>query len=175
MALLSLLRAADRRLGLGLTLAAFHVDYGLRGAESDRDRRHRRARLRGGRRAAVRGAPARRAQGPDFQARARDLRYARAANWRPEHGCDVLVTAHNRDDQAETVLYRLVKYASPRGLAGMRPRDGDVARPLLGAGAAEIREYCRLAGSSTARTSATRRPRTRATCCGSRSCRCSRR
>ena len=38
MALLSLLRAAERRLDLGLTLAAFHVDYGLRGAGSDRDR-----------------------------------------------------------------------------------------------------------------------------------------
>ena len=39
MALLSLLRAADRRLDLGLRLAALHVDYGLRGADSDRDRR----------------------------------------------------------------------------------------------------------------------------------------
>ena len=39
MALLSLVRAVDRRLGLGLVLAALHVDYGLRGADSDRDRR----------------------------------------------------------------------------------------------------------------------------------------
>ena len=52
-------------------------------------------------------------------------------------GYDVLVVANNRDDQAETVLYRLVKYASPRGLQGMRPRDGDVARPLLARGALE--------------------------------------
>ena len=44
------------------------------------------------------------------------------------------------------MLYRLAKYASPRALAGMRPRDGDLARPLLGVGAAEIREYCRAAG-----------------------------
>ena len=43
-------------------------------------------------------------------------------------------------------MYRLVKYASPRGLAGMRPRDGDLARPLLVAGAAELREYCRAVG-----------------------------
>ena len=146
MALLSLLRAAYRRLGLGLTLAALHVDYGLRGADSDRDRGIvERAcaatdlalhveRLRGG------------LKGPDFQARAREVRYRRARELAAEHGYDVLVTAHNRDDQAETVLYRLVKYASPRGLAGMRPRDGDVARPLLGLGGDEIREYCRLAG-----------------------------
>ena len=38
MALLSLVQAADRRLGLRLRLAALHVDYGLRGADSDRDR-----------------------------------------------------------------------------------------------------------------------------------------
>ncbi len=146
MALLSLLRAADRRLDLGLELAALHVDYGLRGADSDRDRRIvERAcaeagvplhveRLRGG------------LSGSDFQARARDARYGCARQLAADHGYDVVVTAHNRDDQAETVLYRLVKYASPRGLAGMRPRDGDLARPLLCAGGAEIREYCRLAG-----------------------------
>ena len=78
MALLSLVRAADRRLALGLSLAALHVDYGLRGADSDRDRliveracREARpqlyvVRLRGG------------LSGPDFQARAREHRYARA-------------------------------------------------------------------------------------------------
>jgi tRNA(Ile)-lysidine synthase len=146
MALLSLVRAADRRLDLGLELAALHVDYGLRGADSDRDRRIvevacREAglplhieRLRG------------RLAGGDFQARARAQRYGRARELAVARAYDVLVTAHNRDDQAETILYRLTKYASPRGLAGMRPRDGDLSRPLLGLGAAEIREYCRAAG-----------------------------
>jgi tRNA(Ile)-lysidine synthase len=146
MALLSLLDAAGRRLGLGLTLTAFHVDYGLRGAESDRDRaivEHA---------CAAAGVPLHvellhgALRGADFQARARGFRYARARELAAERACDVLVTAHNRDDQAETVLYRLAKYASPRSLAGMRPRDGDLARPLLGLGAGEIREYCRLAG-----------------------------
>jgi len=146
MALLSLLRAADRRMGLGLTFAALHVDYGLRGAGSDRDRGIvERACAAAGVPLHVerlRGA----VTGSDFQARARQARYARARELAAGNGCDVLVTAHNRDDQAETVLYRLVKYASPRGLAGMRPRDGDVARPLLGLGGGEIRDYCRLAG-----------------------------
>ena len=146
MALLSLLGAADRRLGLSLTFAAFHVDYGLRGAASDRDRGIVE------RACAAAGVPLYverlhgALEGADFQARAREFRYARGRELAVEHGCRVLVTAHNRDDQAETVLYRLVKYASPRGLAGMRPREGDVARPLLGLGAGEIREYCRLGG-----------------------------
>ncbi len=146
MALLSLVQAADRRLGLGLRLAALHVDYGLRGADSDRDR------LIVERACAAAGLPLHVERlhgsltGRDFQARARAQRYGRARELAAEHGYDVIVTAHNRDDQAETVLYRLAKYASPRGLAGMRPRDGDLARPLLGAGAAELREYCRAAG-----------------------------
>ena len=146
MALLSLVRAVDRLLGLRLQLSALHVDYGLRGADSDRDRL---IVARGCAGAEVplyverlRG----RLSGRDFQARARDQRYDLARKIAEAHGCTVIVTAHNRDDQAETILYRLAKYASPRGLVGMRPRERDLARPLLGLGATEIREYCRAAG-----------------------------
>ena len=81
--------------------------------------------------------------GASFQARARDLRYDEARALAAAEGYDAVITAHNRDDQAETVLYRLAKYASPRGLVGMRPREGLLVRPLLCLGAAEIREYCR--------------------------------
>jgi len=142
MCLLHLLSIVDRRLGLGLRAAVLHVDYGLRGAASDRDRELvERAceaagltlhveRLEGSLR------------GPDFQARARAQRYSLARQLAQRFGYGPLVTAHNRDDQAETVLYRLVKYASPLGLAGMRAREDDLARPLLAAGAAEIRAYC---------------------------------
>ncbi len=143
MALLALLPAVDRRLGLGLRPAALHVDYGMRGADSDRDRE-----------IVVRACAAaglslhvlrlgRRLTGGDFQARAREVRYRRARELAAEHGYDVIVTAHNRDDQAETIIYRLAKYASPRGLVGMRPRDADLARPLLCLGGTEIRAYCR--------------------------------
>ncbi len=142
MALLAMLPRVDRRLGLGLEATALHVHYGTRGADSDRDQ----AIVE--RACAAAGMPLyvlrlRRPSGGDFQARARDARYGRARELAAEHGLDAIVTAHNRDDQAETILYRLVKYASPRGLIGMRPRDGDLARPLLCLGAAEIREYCR--------------------------------
>jgi tRNA(Ile)-lysidine synthase len=146
MALLDLVGAVDDTLGLDLTLAALHVDYGMRGADSARDRR------------IVADACAAAAvplhvvrlggslKGPGFQARARALRYERARELAAADGYDAIVTAHSRDDQAETVLYRLAKYATPRGLAGMRPRDGALARPLLCAGAVEVRDYCRARG-----------------------------
>ena len=146
MALLHLLPIVDRQLRLGLRLSALHVDYRARGADSDRDR----VIVEGA--CAALGVPLRvvrlrrKLEGPDFQERARALRYAHARTLAAEQGCDVLVTAHNRDDQAETVLYRLTKYASPRGLAGMRPRDGQLARPLLCLGAAEVRAYCAAHG-----------------------------
>ena len=145
MALLALLPGVDARLGLQLRLSALHVDYGARGADSDRDREIV------ARACAASGVPLqvvrlrRRLSGAGFQARARAFRYERARELAAA-GCDVVATAHNRDDQAETVLYRLTKYASPRGLAGMRPRDGELARPLLCLGATEIREYCGARG-----------------------------
>jgi len=146
MALLDLLPRVDARLGLGLRLSALHVDYGARGADSERDRELV------ARACAAAGVPLhvvrlrRRLSGAAFQARARALRYERARELAAAAGCDVVATGHNRDDQAETVLYRLTKYASPRGLAGMRPRERRLARPLLCLGAAEIREYCRARG-----------------------------
>ena len=146
MALLHLLQAADRRLGLGLRCAALHVDYRARGADSDRDRELVAqaceqlqvpldvVRLQ------------RRLEGAGFQARARALRYEQARQLCAARGCDVIVTGHNRDDQAETMLYRLSKYVSPRGLSGMRPREGMLARPLLCLGAGEIRDWCAARG-----------------------------
>ena len=146
MALLALLPAVDRRLGLGLYVAAAHVDYRTRGEQSDRDR------LVVERACHSADVPLdvlrlpRRPSGGGFQARAREIRYRHAREVAKRDGLGLIVTAHNRDDQAETVLYRLSKYASPHGLSGMRPRDGDLARPLLCLGAREIRDCCRVLG-----------------------------
>jgi len=152
MAMLALVRAADRRLGLGLDLCALHVDYGLRGDDSTRDREIvARACAEAGLELDVVRLEAA-LQGSNFQSRARDLRYGRARALAAERGCDAIATAHNRDDQAETILYRLAKYASPQALVGMRPREAgapgraDLARPLLCLGAAEIRAFCAARG-----------------------------
>lgn len=75
--------------------------------------------------------------------------HLRAARYRVfEDFCreeDLLLLAHHRDDQAETVLLRLVRGAGPRGLGGMpsaRPIGRAwLCRPLLGSTRREVREY----------------------------------
>ena len=146
MAMLELMARCDVRLRLGMQLAALHVNYGLRGADSERDRRIvEEACAAHGVELHVRVAPPD-LRGPNFQERARAFRYAAARALAAEHGYTRIATAHNRDDQAETVLYRLAKYPSPAALAGMAPLDQDLVRPLLCLGADEIRAYCRGVG-----------------------------
>ena len=59
---------------------------------------------------------------------------------------DCVVTGHTRDDLAETVLLRLIRGAGPRGLAGIRPRNGFVVRPLLDITRKELRRYLKARG-----------------------------
>ena len=146
MALLDIVRAVDRRLGLGLELAALHVDYATRGPASARDRHIVEDACR---ELAVPLHVVRLSRKPaaaGFQEHARRIRYDAAREIVGRGRADVVVTAHNRDDQAETVLYRLAKYAAPSSLRGMRPREGDLVRPLLCLGAGELRAYCRELG-----------------------------
>ena len=146
MALLALSGVWDCELELGLASAALHVDYGLRGADSDRDRRivEEACSAKGITLHVVRAPGS--LKSADFQRRARDFRYDAARRLAVGRGYTAIVTAHNLDDQAETIVYRLAKYASPAGLVGMRPREGDLVRPLLCLRAPEVRDYCRARG-----------------------------
>ena len=54
---------------------------------------------------------------------------------------DVVALGHTRDDQAETVLLRLLRGAGPRGLAAMHPRRGALVRPLLACRRTDLRAY----------------------------------
>ena len=56
-----------------------------------------------------------------------------------------ICTAHTRDDQVETVLFRELRGSGPRGLAGLATR-GDTRRPLLVFGRAEVSDYARASG-----------------------------
>ena len=61
---------------------------------------------------------------------------------------DAVALGHTMDDQAETVLLRLIRGAGTRGLAAMRPRRGLVIRPLLGSTRGSVQAFLHERGIS---------------------------
>jgi len=78
----------------------------------------------------------------NLQAHARAARYALLADWQAGQGLDWLMTAHQADDQIETMILRLNRGAGVGGLASVRARRGTLLRPLLGERRAALRAYC---------------------------------
>jgi tRNA(Ile)-lysidine synthase len=86
--------------------------------------------------AAPRGETAARTARHDFLRRAAATHHAAA-----------IALAHHADDQAETVLFRVLRGTGVDGLAGMARRtDNGLVRPLLGFWRAELREYAAWRG-----------------------------
>ncbi len=86
-----------------------------------------------------------------LQDAARERRYAALEAVARATGASCIVTGHNRDDQAETVLMHLSRGTGPDGLAGMRrvralPGGTRLVRPLLDTGRAEIEAFARERG-----------------------------
>ena len=70
-----------------------------------------------------------------LQEQARDARYAALGTWAAAQGLGAVATGHHADDQAETLVMRLVRGAGVRGLAAMRassPLPGSGPRPING-------------------------------------------
>lgn len=124
----------------GWTVTAGHVEHGLRGTESDADRERVRALAAAVgvgcvvRRAAV-------APGTSLEARARRVRYRALIAMAQDVGATRILTAHTADDQAETVLLRLLRGGGRGGLGGIRPHRGRFLRPVLGATRSDVRRY----------------------------------
>jgi len=139
-----------------LEIAVGHVNHGLRGAESDADQdavcalaetlRVPFAVERVDPRALRSEGPSR--DRPTLQEAARTLRYRalRAIGERLEAA--PIATAHNADDQAETVLLRLFRGTGPDGLGGIPEQspDAGVARPLLRVARRDIEAFARERG-----------------------------
>ena len=75
------------------------------------------------------------------ETRARELRLTALRELADEAAAAFIVLGHHGDDQAETVLMRLLRGSGPAGLAGMQARRGRWLRPLLGFTRSELREY----------------------------------
>jgi tRNA(Ile)-lysidine synthase len=82
-----------------------------------------------------------RAERRSLEDAARAARYEFLEDARQRCHADVVALGHTRDDQAETLLLRLIRGAGARGLAGMHPRNGTVIRPLLECRRAELQAY----------------------------------
>lgn len=67
-----------------------------------------------------------------LEERARDARYAFLKKVKTRYGARKIAVGHNLNDQAETVLMRLLRGSGPSGLAGIPPcRGGEIIRPLI--------------------------------------------
>jgi tRNA(Ile)-lysidine synthase len=133
----------------GFRLVAAHLDHGLRpGSAADADfcaEVCRSLDLPFRRGAADVRARAARERGGLEQA-ARRERYDFLRRVRDEEAAAAIAVAHTRDDQAETLLLRLLRGAGATGLGGMRPRAGDVLRPLLAVSRQEVLAHLRERG-----------------------------
>ena len=83
-----------------------------------------------------------------FEEYAREARYAFLVETAKASGCAAIATGHHADDQAETVLMRVLRGTSPRGLAGIPPkglREGlPIIRPLFRLTRDDILAYLRV-------------------------------
>lgn len=129
-------------------LVAVHVDHGLAGAAPEWARHCAAACADLGVALEVVRVDARPGRGESPEAAARAARY-RVLTALIAPG-DVVVTGHHQDDQAETVLLRLLRGAGPRGLAAMAPcrplGAGWLCRPLLAVPREALRRYAEAWG-----------------------------
>lgn len=129
---------------LGFTVAAVHIDHGLRGAESDGDMRfcvelcEKLGIPLELRRLDIAGIKAKHESVEECARRARYQAFSEVV------GNDILATAHNLNDNAETVLMNLMRGTGIKGLCGIPPKRGNIIRPLIRCSRAEVEEYCRL-------------------------------
>jgi tRNA(Ile)-lysidine synthase len=94
-----------------------------------------------------------------LEAEARRARYGAFRAVARHIGAQRIATAHTADDQAETVLMRLLEGAGPRGLAGIAPTRGSLIRPLLGARRADVEAHLRERGIGWVEDASNRDPR----------------
>lgn len=131
--------------GTDIRLRAVHVNHCIRGDEAQRDEDFCRS-LCGELSVPLTvrrvDAPAfAKEKGVGLEEAARELRY-RVFSEVLEDG-EVVATAHNATDNAETVLFNLIRGAGSRGLAGIPPVRDNIIRPLIASDRDQIRSFAK--------------------------------
>lgn len=131
---------------LGITVTAVHINHLLRGEESDRDETFCRELckkldipLTVFRKDA---AAFSHSLGASVETGAREMRYEIFS----QISADKIATAHNLNDNAETILFRMARGTGLRGLTGIPPVRGKIIRPLLSCTRDEIEAYLHEVG-----------------------------
>ncbi len=133
-------------------IRAIHINHMIRGEMAERDEAHCRAFCEKMgiplevRRIDVPALAAERRDG--LEQAAREARYAAFDEYLADIGGDrtYLCTAHNADDNLETVIFNLIRGSGARGMGGIAPCRGRILRPMLGLSGAQIREFAAQAG-----------------------------
>jgi tRNA(Ile)-lysidine synthase len=144
--LLGLARLAPAR---GWRLMAAHLDHGLDPGSARRTEDAAALAAAIGVRCSIARRAVRRQPRESVEEAARRVRYRFLESLRRRLGARYVVTAHHADDQAETVLLRLLYGSGLAGLAGIRAVSGSVVRPLLGLRRTELRAAVLAAGVSS--------------------------
>ena len=131
---------------LELDITAAHLNHGLRGEEADRDASFVEKTASslgiGFEQKRVETLSYKEEKKLSLEDAARELRYEFFDEVYGTLGADKIATAHTQNDQAETVLMRLLRGSGLKGLSGISPVSrGYLVRPLLFTNRSEIEEY----------------------------------
>jgi len=133
----------------GYNLMAAHLNHRLRGDESDRDERFVRDLCERMQIELVVEGAEKLVDSSNLEERARDLRYAFLRRTADRVGAHHVALAHHADDQAETVMLRLLRGSGAAGLAAMdETGPGRIVRPLLRLRREEILAYLEAIGAT---------------------------
>ncbi len=135
-----------------LKLAAAHLNHRLRGEEAEEDARWVEKLCQGLHIPCRIGQEEVRSfckeKGLSLEEGARVLRYRFLREVAADLGAQKIATGHTQDDQAETVLMRLLRGSGPTGLEGIRPVWGEIIRPLIEVRRGELRDWLQRRGLS---------------------------
>lgn len=127
---------------LGFTMSAIHLHHGIRGESADRDADFARKMCENldiPIDIEYRNIPGEAEKtGESIEECARRIRYEIFAEKCTQYVNGVIAVAHHLDDQAETILFRMIRGTGIKGLKAMRPKNGNIIRPLLCMGRDEI-------------------------------------
>jgi tRNA(Ile)-lysidine synthase len=138
--LLNILHKLKNKYDLKLVIA--HINYGLRGKDSDKDEqlvkkiaeKHKFA-------IEIKHNTQYTILNTNLEEKLRNFRYKFFEDVAKKHKATAIAVAHNMNDQAETVLARMIRGSGLRGLAAMKFKNGKIIRPFLNVRREEILAY----------------------------------